>query len=406
MQQLQTLKDGDRKALVPLNDKHFGGKDKKGRPLWKDYQYDRLVAAYHHITDYSVAVDVGAHVGLISQRLAERFGTVYAFEPDPQNFLCLWHNTRFLTPVLRVPMALGDKTATGGIDRGKGENSGDVCIDPKGTGVDIMALDDYDLPDLGLLKIDVQGYEHLVLEGARKLIQAFAPVVIVECEEPGKLRRDYSKGKDLVGAFFAQEHWDYRLVAKVGHDRIYAPGPNGARPYTKYAIRGDYHWQQNIPGKVMGKCIKEVTDYINAQKHEAVLDVGCGDGHCTSMLKNAFGTDDNGTALALARRHGIPCAQLSAYRLQYLGRQFGGVCMLDVLEHLPRQEQALRIAAQVGDNLYILNPDPVGTHWHASEFTDEALLKFVTANGWQVKYHKRYEMSDDNKKTFVHLVKP
>lgn len=389
----------------PDGDRHFTGKNRKGDAVHVDYQYDRLERAYHHITDYTVAVDAGAHVGLLTRKLAERFKTVYAFEPDPANFACLCENTRHLPNVLQVQAALGAEAGRVSLDRGDGTNSGDVCV-RGGDEVPVVPLDSYELPDLGLIKIDVQGYERQVLEGARQLIQAFAPVMIVECEPPGNLRRRYHKGdRDEVAAFFGQKHWDVRLVETISADRIYVPGPNGARPYTKYAVQGDYHWRQHAPGTDMGGCIQDVVNYVNAQTHRDILDVGCGDGHCTSILRSAFGVDDNHTAIALARRRGVPCVQLSAFRLAALGRRWGAVSMFDVFEHLPCQPQALRAVAAVTDTLFILNPDPLGKHWHAHEFTEAELVEFVTARGWAVKYSKRYEMSERNKKTFLHLVK-
>ena len=44
-------------------------------------------------------------------------------------------------------------------------------------------LDDFELGDIGFIKIDVEGHELAVLEGATKLLEAQRPTVLVEIEE-------------------------------------------------------------------------------------------------------------------------------------------------------------------------------------------------------------------------------
>ena len=62
---------------VPDSETHFL-QEKKGRPFWKNYQKDRLEEAYKHVRNWDVALDVGAHIGLMTRELATRFKVVYA----------------------------------------------------------------------------------------------------------------------------------------------------------------------------------------------------------------------------------------------------------------------------------------------------------------------------------------
>lgn len=51
---------------------------------------------------------------------------------------------------------------------------------PKTTLVQTMAIDALNLTDIGLLHIDVEGYEEYVLRGARTLLQTTRPIVVTE----------------------------------------------------------------------------------------------------------------------------------------------------------------------------------------------------------------------------------
>lgn len=129
-----------------------------------------------------VAVDVGANIGLYTLALARAVGPagwVFAFEPEPKNFLMLQRNLvlngcanvgAFRTAVCRssgcVRLHLSDS------------NSGDHRVYPvPGEGRDsfvnipAVSLDDFLAGgEVNFLKVDVQGAELDVLRGAQRLI--------------------------------------------------------------------------------------------------------------------------------------------------------------------------------------------------------------------------------------------
>ena len=57
---------------------------------WEKNEIDEIMN--HHISNWDVALDVGAHVGIWSMRLAEKFKRVYAFEPVPKHIECWKQN--------------------------------------------------------------------------------------------------------------------------------------------------------------------------------------------------------------------------------------------------------------------------------------------------------------------------
>lgn len=211
----------DTQIWLPTQDQHFAHM-KGGAASLLFYQQDRLVAAMKHVRNYSLAVDVGAHVGLLSRQLAICFDMVWAYEPNPAAFECLRENTRSLTNVVRHSAALGSthKSVQMQMDT---ENSGDTYVAVNATGPDLLNYQsDRTIPQrtldsemsanvapLGLLKIDVQGYEYEVLRGAEQTLRRWKPVVIVECE-PGMPAQRFNIKDDAATNFL------HSLGAKLG----------------------------------------------------------------------------------------------------------------------------------------------------------------------------------------------
>lgn len=61
-------------------------------------------------------------------------------------------------------------------------NIGDTSIGEGGEEVDIYKLDDFDFPQVSFIKIDVQGYELFILEGAKNLLTTQKPTLFIEIE--------------------------------------------------------------------------------------------------------------------------------------------------------------------------------------------------------------------------------
>ena len=60
--------------------------------IWgADFEEDEFAEVIdHHITKWDVALDVGAHVGIWSRNLVEKFKNIYAFEPVPKHIEILY----------------------------------------------------------------------------------------------------------------------------------------------------------------------------------------------------------------------------------------------------------------------------------------------------------------------------
>jgi FkbM family methyltransferase len=142
-----------------------------------------------------IFVDVGANFGLhtlLGASCVGPTGRVYAVEPIPFNQYLLERNIAlndFQERVTVIPMAAAD-TAGGFLEMhganegltfaaslGKSANAG-VSVKVRVTTLD-ECLKDRPRP-VNLIKIDVEGAEHLVLHGARQIIEKDRPGLLIE----------------------------------------------------------------------------------------------------------------------------------------------------------------------------------------------------------------------------------
>lgn len=185
------------------------------------YQIKKLRKALEHCRQFRVAIDVGAHVGFWSMQLVKRFQRVNAFEPVQQYREC-WH--------LNVEHDGGAAAFCYGYALGASEGSVSMKIPVLGSGVDtggthvsgngdipLDALDVFDFADVDFIKIDCEGYEHHVIEGARETIARWRPTIIVE-QKPHKLGPNFGiKGTPAVDLL---KSMGGKVVAEISGDYI------------------------------------------------------------------------------------------------------------------------------------------------------------------------------------------
>ena len=140
------------------------------------HQFLRSVLPY--VKQRRMAVDVGAHIGLWTRMLAQKFSHVTAFEPVAENFACLLLNAGYKNATLENA-ALGALHETCAMAQ-RGDNSGCWAVDAGGVGVELNTLDSYKLNDVDLIKIDVEGYEGEVIAGATATLMRCRPTVVFE----------------------------------------------------------------------------------------------------------------------------------------------------------------------------------------------------------------------------------
>jgi FkbM family methyltransferase len=184
-------------------------------------------------------IDVGAKIGMYTYRIRRHSSEVIAFEPIPMF-------NRILRAVFEgkrgriEPYAVSNQRGTATLRMPYGHDGkpkfGRSTIDSTNLfdpeiisrteeiEVETRRLDDYDLPDVGFIKIDVEGHEVAVLEGAVTTLARHRPNLLIECNEehqPDAVKR--------LGAWL--EAHEYNAVFVDGRE---------LRPIDEY--RRDVHW--------------------------------------------------------------------------------------------------------------------------------------------------------------------
>lgn len=143
-------------------------------------------------------VDCGAHMGSWTLVMAKYFREVHAFEPQRLIFQQLCGNIALngLDNVFTYPVGLDAEAGPRmlhqpGVDRGSSSAREDVVarflaqgVALDSEGINVVPLDMYlaDLLDVGLIKIDVEGLERRVLQGAQRVLRHNGlPKLILEC---------------------------------------------------------------------------------------------------------------------------------------------------------------------------------------------------------------------------------
>jgi len=172
--------------------------------LWLDPQSREADAAFFKsvLRPGDMVVDVGANVGtltILASRLVGPAGHVYALEPNPSTYRFLRRNLTLngVHNVTAVRAAAGAADGRGSLIAGRSDDQD--RIGEGGMDVPVQTLDSLlatDLRPIRLLKIDVEGFEKFVLEGASQVLSR-TRFVYFESGDVLSLRYGYST-LDLV----------------------------------------------------------------------------------------------------------------------------------------------------------------------------------------------------------------
>lgn len=168
-----------------------------------------------------VFIDIGAHVGTWTLPFAKQCAGVHSFEccPRTHNFLCANVALRGLDYDVTIhKTALGNHTGTLPYYFRSEDGGGNSCIDFKdkvceSIQVPITTLDSFNLNNIGLIKIDVEGFEKEVFEGMQETLKRNGyPKILFESW------RESRDQEGIPATKLRKELFDY--VRSIGYDII------------------------------------------------------------------------------------------------------------------------------------------------------------------------------------------
>jgi FkbM family methyltransferase len=191
------------KLRFPKGDTHFHS------DAWDTYQLTQYRQAVKATRNRGVAIDCGAHAGIMTRRLCEDFKNVHAFEPvhsqvlqqnteDYRN-LTIWEYAVFSSPG-SAKMHI------------RTDNSGDCSLSTDGVEIETRTIDSFAFDTVDFIKMDIQGAELPALIGATETILECHPTLMIEIEPDDSNR---SQIQDLL------QDWDYSLKYTKNADWIY-----------------------------------------------------------------------------------------------------------------------------------------------------------------------------------------
>jgi FkbM family methyltransferase len=158
--------------------------------ITQGYLLGEIVPLLEYFPKDAVVLDIGSNIGVWSRMFAQRVpdGKVFAFEPSPSTFQLLVKNCSEYPNIVCVPSALGAESGTIGFCEDMEPALRYVVSKPNGakatTSVPVSRLDDWvsaaGLTRIDFIKIDVEGAEEELIDGAIATLERLQPTILFE----------------------------------------------------------------------------------------------------------------------------------------------------------------------------------------------------------------------------------
>jgi FkbM family methyltransferase len=207
---------------------------------WEKHISEKIIEYYKPNTNF---IDIGSNYGVHTLYVANHIknnkydGKVFSFEIQPKIYELFIKNINenklndYIEPYI---IGLGNKMETIKAqfinDYDRGDNPGGTSISNAGdeyiknnkdnlieTSVDLNTLDYFNFENVSVIKLDVEGYELIVLEGSLNTIHKNKPVILIEIWE--KSMNEYKK-------WIENNMKNYKLQHISGDDYILLPNEN------------------------------------------------------------------------------------------------------------------------------------------------------------------------------------
>ena len=177
-----------------------------------------------------IFIDIGANLGIYTALALIVFRKIYAFEPLKilENH---WIYISKKTNIIYNNLAIGNNNKTGYLTVPKHDSITDhglskitnkkneFCQKTKISRLDDLLLNKFDDKDLIFIKIDVEGFENEVIEGATNILKLHNPIILIEIESRHNSKIS-SLITDLTNLNYGIYYLKYNKLIKVNIDFI------------------------------------------------------------------------------------------------------------------------------------------------------------------------------------------
>ncbi len=183
--------------MFPINDQVIGKLLKE----FGEFAEGENIMLDNFISKGDIVLDIGANIGTqtlsISKQVGEN-GKVIAFEPQNIISQCLQTNLTLndITNVKVYNMAVTNKNGWVRINDTEFSEKGrygEAGISKSGTKIKAIKLDEIDLEECNLIKIDVESFEWEVIQGGQDFLKKHKPYLYMEAKKDIKGTKKYLK---------------------------------------------------------------------------------------------------------------------------------------------------------------------------------------------------------------------
>lgn len=178
----------------------------------RDIEYYTLVRKY--VDNFGTAIDGGANVGNWSRLMSLDFKYVEAFEPITGLCNNLPENVRLHNAALG---AHHGKAHFGSLRKKDSNRAAYIVI---GSGeIDVVTIDKVSYNEkVGLIKLDLEGFEYFALLGAKKIIHKHKPTIVVEIDPLLYKKQNIVGGEAIIELLLSM---NYKCVDSIDKDFIF-----------------------------------------------------------------------------------------------------------------------------------------------------------------------------------------
>lgn len=190
------------------------------------------------------AIDIGGNRGTYAYALSKLAKHVVVFEPLPEcaRMIQAWAKGRNATVHV---CGLGESEGVLNIHvprlQGSLRTTRASFVRTEGNGVDILlpvkTLDQFNLDEIGFIKIDVEGFEYSALLGARNTLERCHPTLLVEIDAELQSRDDFEKTFKLLEGMGYQGHYLQRDELRPCDSQAYSQKPPVTNFIFLYTVR-------------------------------------------------------------------------------------------------------------------------------------------------------------------------